>query len=74
MLMRVLSLVDAQEFKYKKCYRKKILKDRYTFLLGCNVFGTDRLKMMVFEKRQNPSRMKGVNNLLIIYKANKMVG
>lgn len=53
------------------CTGKKKAKDRITFLIACNMDGSEKLKLFVIGKFENPRCFKGVKSLPVIYEANR---
>lgn len=47
--------------KGEKCHGGKLSKERLTVLAGCNMDGTEKLKLLVIGKSQNPRCLKNVN-------------
>lgn len=59
------------KFKGEKCVGGKHSKLRYTILVCANMSGTEKRKLLVIGKYENPRCMKNVKNLPVRYKANK---
>lgn len=58
------------KFKGEKCVGGKQSKLRYTVLVCANMSGSEKRKLLVIGKYENPRCMKNVRNLPVRYKAN----
>lgn len=61
----------TMKFKGETCTGGKLAKDRLTVLLCANMDGTDKRKLLVIGKSQNPRCFKNVKVLPVNYRANK---
>lgn len=59
------------KFKNEKCIGGKLAKDRITALVCANMTGSDKRKLLVIGKSQNPRCFKNVKTLPVDYHANK---
>lgn len=57
-------------FNGKKCKTGKISKERITVLVCANMNGSEKLKLVVIGKSQNPRCFKNIKKLPVIYRAN----
>lgn len=58
-------------FKNDKCFGGKNSKERITVMIGANMIGTEKLKLLVIGKSKNPRCFKGVKSLEVDYDFNK---
>lgn len=58
-------------FKNEKCVGGKKSKDRITVMVGSNMTGTEKLKLLVIGKAKNPRCFKGLQNLGVDYESNQ---
>ncbi|VVC26158.1 DNA binding HTH domain, Psq-type,Homeobox domain-like,HTH CenpB-type DNA-binding domain,DDE superfamily [Cinara cedri] len=58
-------------FKGKNCSDRKYGKERITIMVGANMSGTEKLKLLVVGKTTKPKCLKGIKSLPIDYKSNK---
>lgn len=56
--------------KGEKCTGGKHSKDRVTVLVGANMDGSEKLKLLVIGKAKRPRAFKGVKGLPVFYEAN----
>ncbi|XP_060577389.1 tigger transposable element-derived protein 4-like [Ruditapes philippinarum] len=59
------------EVKGTKCFGGKQSKDRITVLIGANMDGSDKLKLLIIGKFKNPRCFKNVKSLPVDYEANR---
>lgn len=57
-------------FKGELCTGGKLSKDRLTVLVGGNMSGSDKLKLLVIGKSKNPRCFKGIATLPVTYESN----
>lgn len=60
----------THSFKGEKCAGAKHSKDRVTVLVGANMDGHQKLKLLVIGKAKRPRAFKGVKGLPVLYDAN----
>lgn len=58
-------------FKNQRCFGGKHSKERVTVLLGANMSGTEKLKVVLIGKSSNPRCFRGVKSLGLDYYSNK---
>ncbi|XP_053956218.1 tigger transposable element-derived protein 4-like [Anastrepha ludens] len=58
-------------FKNEKCFGGKQSKERITVLVGSNMTGSEKLKLLVIGKAKNPRCFKGIKSLGVDYEFNK---
>ncbi|XP_053957785.1 tigger transposable element-derived protein 4-like [Anastrepha ludens] len=58
-------------FKNEKCFGGKQSKERITVLVGSNMTGSEKLKLLVIGKAKNPRYFKGIKSLGVDYEFNK---
>lgn len=58
-------------FKNEKCVGGKKCKERITVMVGCNMTGTEKIKLLVIGKSKNPRCFKGLKTLEIDYENHK---
>ncbi|XP_028131895.1 tigger transposable element-derived protein 4 isoform X1 [Diabrotica virgifera virgifera] len=59
------------KFKNERCIDGKLSKERVTVLACANMSGSEKRKLLVIGKSQNPRCFKSVNQLPVTYKFNK---
>jgi DDE superfamily endonuclease len=71
--MIVLSLDKTYAYTNEQCHGGKYSKERVTVMVGSNMTGTDKLKLLVIGKSKNPRAMKNVRkeSLPVDYESNK---
>lgn len=57
-------------FKGELCTGGKLSKERLTVLVGANMSGSDKLKLLVIGKSKNPRCFKGITSLPVTYESN----
>lgn len=57
-------------FRNEKCFGGKFSKERVTILLGANMSGTEKLKLLVIGKSKSPRCFKNIKELPVMYKNN----
>lgn len=62
---------NTLKFKGEKCVGGKMSKDRVTILVGANMTGTKKEKLLVVGKSRNPRCFKNVKQLPVRYEHNK---
>ncbi|XP_072143609.1 tigger transposable element-derived protein 4-like [Dermacentor andersoni] len=60
----------SMAFKGEKCTGGKLSKERLTVLVGANMSGSDKLKLLVIGKLKNPRCFKGITNMPVTYESN----
>ncbi|XP_049524040.1 tigger transposable element-derived protein 4-like [Dermacentor silvarum] len=60
----------SMTFKGEKCTGGKLSKERVTVLVGANMSGSDKLKLLVIGKSKNPRCFKGITNMPVTYESN----
>ena len=60
--------------KGEKCIGGKLSKERVTVLVGANMSGSEKRKLLVIIKSKNPRCFKHVQNLPVKYNAKKRPG
>lgn len=58
-------------FKDEKCFGGKHSKERITIMVGANMSGSEKLKLLVIGKSKNPRSFKGKFFLPVIYRSNE---
>lgn len=58
-------------FKGQKCYGGKNSKERITLMVGSNMTGSEKLKLLVIGKSKNPRCFKGIKSFEVDYEYNK---
>lgn len=58
-------------FKNEKCFGGKSSKERITVMVGCNMTGSEKLKLLVIGKSKNPRCFKGIKSLDVDYEHNR---
>lgn len=58
-------------FKSEKCFGGKCSKERITVMIGSNMTGSEKLKLLVIGKAKNPRCFKGIKSLDVDYESNK---
>lgn len=58
-------------FKSDKCFGVKTSKERVTLMVGANMDGSEKLKLLLIGKSKNPRCLKGVKSLELDYANNK---
>lgn len=56
-------------FNGEKCTGGKLSKERLTVLVGTNMSGSGKLKLLVIGKSKNPRCFKGITNVPVTYKS-----
>ena len=59
------------KFKNETCSGGKLSKQRITFLVGANLNGTEKVKLLVIGKSKKPRAFKNIKNLPVDYTSNK---
>ena len=62
---------NSLEFTGKKAHGSKQPKNRITLLVGANMNGTDKLKLLAIGKSKKPWAIKNMRKLPVDYEANK---
>lgn len=62
---------QTHAFKNDKCFGVKTGKERVTVLIGANMDGTEKLKLLLIGKSKNPRCLKGLKSLGLDYTHNK---
>lgn len=57
-------------FKNEKCHGGKRSKERLTVMIGANMTGSEKLKLLVIGKSRNPRCFKGIKSLEVDYESN----
>ena len=57
--------------KGEKCMCRKLSKERVTVLVGANMSGSEKRKLLIIGKSKNPRCFKHVKNLPVEYDVNK---
>lgn len=58
-------------FKGQKCFGGKHCKERITVMVGSNMSGTEKLKLLIIGKSKNPRSFKDIKSLPVDYECNK---
>ncbi|XP_050334999.1 tigger transposable element-derived protein 6-like [Bactrocera neohumeralis] len=58
-------------FKNEQCFEGKQSKEKITVMVGSNMTGSEKLKLLVIGKAKNPRCFKGVKSLDVDYEFNK---